>query len=80
MDDWERQQNEELFRQQASDYMAQHSWHMKEQEARQWAQDNPDVFAPVDYSNPLDVLIVYGAILLVGGCAIYALFATIFGD
>lgn len=53
--------------------------HMKEQEARQWAEDNPDVFAPVDYSNPLDVLVVWGGILLVGGCAIYALFATIFG-
>jgi hypothetical protein len=79
MQDWERQQADDAFREQASEYMAAQTWHMKNQEARQQAQDTPDVFTPVDYDNPLDVLVVWGFILVGGGCAIYAFFEMIFG-
>jgi hypothetical protein len=51
--------------------------HMKEQEARQWAEDHPS--EPIDTSNPLEVL-VWLAFWVGGGIlAVYALFATIFG-
>jgi hypothetical protein len=51
--------------------------YMKDQEARQWAEDHPS--EPVDWSNPLEALLTVGFIVVIGGCAIYALFATIFG-
>jgi hypothetical protein len=81
MQDWEREQADDMFRQQAMDYMAEQQWHMKNQEARQQMHDLYGDGGPYEDpgDNPLDTLIRVVFFLVVGGCAIYAFFATIFG-
>lgn len=64
--------DDDLFRQQASEYMARHSWHMKEQEARQRAQDMPW------QGDTIDMLFGFGVFLFIVGFFVYAAYDAIF--
>jgi hypothetical protein len=75
MDDWERQQNEDLFRQQASDYMDRHTWYMKEQEARQMAESRGGGGG----GDAIDALFGLGVVLFILGFLVYAAWTAIFG-
>jgi hypothetical protein len=78
MEDWERQQSEDMFREQASQYMSDQTWHMKNQQARQQMND---LYGGGDGGGGdiLDTLFGIGIFLFVVGFLVYALFTHIFG-
>jgi hypothetical protein len=83
VNDWERlqQQNEELYLQQAMDYMAQHTQYMKDQEARQRWEDLYGDGGDGDGGggDSMDTLFGLGVLLFIAGLLIYTLFHHIFG-